>query len=436
MNAVITLVEANGSGLAPPALRRRAVAAAVSGHVIEWYEFAVYGVAAVYVAAAIFPSGDPGTSLLLTWLGYSTAFLVRPVGGIVLAHFGDRYGRRHALFATVMLMSAATFMMGLVPGFEVAGIAAPVLFVALRVLQGCAAGGEMPSAVTYVMEHSQEIDRSRAASWLAAGTFSASLLGAVVATGLASTLPAEAMVSWGWRALFIAALPLSLIALFLRRRAPESPGFVGSENYGHISSEAPIVGAIRTQKSAVLGFIGLGTLFNVGLAAALPAYTSELVLRGMPASQTLMVICVTYASLIASILVFARVGDRIGRRRIMLIGLIGVSIMAVPMHLLGSTGLLPYAVLGSALFVIPLGVYATPLYRCLTDMFPARVRVTAGALAFNATAAFGGLIPAAVIWFRTALGFDHSLLLFLGVSALAAAAVLFVRKGLGVGAHE
>jgi MHS family proline/betaine transporter-like MFS transporter len=410
-------------------IKRRAILAAVSGHFIEWYEFAVYGIVAVYVAASIFPSDDPETSLFLAWVAYAIAFFIRPIGGIALAHVGDKYGRGRALFTTVVLMSLGTVGMGLIPGFEAAGVAAPLAFVSLRLLQGFAVGGEMSSAVTYVMEHSDEASKSRSASWLAAGTFSAAVFGSLVAAALANALPPEAMISWGWRILFIAAIPFSIAAMILRRRAPEPPGFVLQEANPSTFRRAPIVETIRTQKLAILRLFALVIPYNVGLAVVFGGYTNELVLQGMPPAQTLVVLTLTYLSLVVSILVFGRLGDRLGRATVLALGVAGTAVMYVPLVAFGSTGLFPLAALGSVLFVIPLGLYATPIYRSVAELFPPQVRVTAGGLAFNATTAVASLVPAATLWCRTALGFEHGMHLFLAVSILIAVLALFWRSG-------
>jgi MHS family proline/betaine transporter-like MFS transporter len=410
-----------------PIHSRRVVLVAVTGHAIEWYEFAIYGVVAVYIAGAVFPSDDPQLSLMLTWLAYSVAFFIRPLGGIVLAHVGDRYGRPRALFATVFLMSGATAGMALVPGFEAAGIAAPIAFVSLRLLQGFAIGGEMSSAVTYVFEHSSPARRSRTASFLAAGTFSASVFGSVLAATLANNLSDEAMVSWGWRLLFIGVVPLAIVAMLLRRRAPESLGFEKRRRAGEGEQELPFAETMRTQKSAMLRYVGLGLLYNVALASLLGGYTNELLLRGMSRSETLIVTTGTYATLVIGILVFGSLGDRFGIRVPLKIGLVGIVALTVPMTMLGFTAQLPLALLGSATFALAVGVFATPIYRSLAEMFPSRVRVTAGSIAFNTATAFASLVPAATLWLRTAFEFEYGLIMFLGIAATLATVTLAVR---------
>ncbi|NQX28948.1 MFS transporter [Microbacteriaceae bacterium VKM Ac-2854] len=402
----------------PPARapQRNALLVGLSGHAVEWYEFAAYGVVAAYVAGAMFPAADPRLALVATWTAYSVAFFVRPIGGVVLAHLGDRYGRRRALFATVLLMSVATAGMAVVPGYEAIGLAAPIAFVALRMLQGFAVGGEMSSAVAYVTESALDRrGRTRASSVLAAGTFGASVVGAAIPMTLANILTPEAMTEWGWRLLFAAAVPLAVLAMILRHRAPE-PELVER-------TATPLLRTMRTQKRAILRFVGIGLLFNAALSTCLGGYTNDLLLRGMPPAQTLVVTLGTYVALVLSILGCGRLSDRLGLRATLALGGAGMAVAVGPMLLLGSTGEPGPALLGSALFAVPVGAFATPVYRCLAGMFPPAVRVTAGSIAFNTSAALASVLPAASLGLN-ALGFEHGLLLLFSITLVLGAVTL------------
>lgn len=413
----------------PPARRtqRNALLVGLSGHAVEWYEFAVYGVVAAYVATAMFPTADPRFALIATWTAYSVAFVIRPIGGVVLAHLGDRYGRRRALFATVLLMSVATAGMAVVPGYETLGLAAPVAFVALRLVQGFAVGGEMSSAVSYVTEAARDRrGRTRAASVLAAGTFAASAVGAVLAMTLANLLTPDAMASWGWRLLFAAAVPLAVLAVYLRRGAGE-PGLVQAVR-------APLMVTIRTQKRAIGRFVSIGLLFNVALAVCLGGYTNELLLQGMEPAHTLVVSAGTYSALVVAILCCGRLSERIGIRASLSLSAMGIAATIAPMLWLGSRGGVLPAMLGSALFAIPVGALATPVYRCLAAMFPPAVRVTAGSIAFNLSAALASLVPATSLGLD-ALGFDHGLVVLLVLALIPAAITLRSRAVERVMAH-
>ncbi|WP_278235789.1 MFS transporter [Isoptericola sp. AK164] len=410
----------------PTRTRRRALAAAVSGHAIEWYEFAVYGVVAAYVAAAVFPADDPEVSLLLVWAGYATAFFVRPVGGLVLAHLGDRHGRKKALFTSVLLMSAVTVAMGLVPGYEAAGLAAPVLFVALRAAQGFAVGGEMSSAVSYTAEHAGPGRQVRTASWLAAGTFGASLAGSLAATALSLVLSTEAMTAWGWRVLFLVTVPLGAIAIVLRARASESPGLADPSPPPRQAARLPVTDALATQRGPMLTFVGIAVLYCIGLSVAFGGHLNEMLLHGLTAPDALVANTATYAGLVVSILLLAPVCERLGIRRTMAAAAAGVAAAFPVLFLCGSSGSLPLAVAGGVVFSVPVGLSATPVYVALAQMFPARVRVTAGALTFNAATAVASLVPAVTLGLRTATGFEHGLALWTALGLAVCVASLTV----------
>ncbi len=406
----------------------RATVVALVGHAIEWYEFGVYAVVAAYVAASLFPSDDPAVSLLLVWTAYATAFVIRPLGGILLAHVADRLGRRRALFASVATMTCATTCMGLVPGYEAAGLAAPLVFVALRMAQGFAVGGEMPSATAYIAEAVDPAERTRVASWLASGTFAASLAGSALAAVLASLAGTAAMESWGWRVLFVTALPLGFVAMLVRRRAPE----VGA---GSETVRSPFRDAVFTQRPAIMRYIGIALVYTVGLSTTFAGILNELVLSGMPVHDAVTVNAITYAALVASILVCGVVARHWSRRMTLVIGLAGILIAVVPALALVGTGSFVLAVIGGVLLAAPLGLYATPVYVALAEMFPRRSRVTAGAIAFNLSTAVASLVPAAALGLRALVGFEHGLLVFMAIAGIAAVCALVFSPGIEWSRH-
>jgi MHS family proline/betaine transporter-like MFS transporter len=404
---------------------------ALSGHVIEWFEFGVYGVVAAYVAAAIFPADDQWVAMTLTWSAYAVAFIVRPIGGLYLARIGNRFGRTRALYTGVLVMSGATFAMGLVPGWEAAGLAAPLMFTALRALQGFAIGGEMASSVTFLTENSVAGRVVRDTSLLAAGTFAASLVGSMIATVLALTVGDDAMAEWGWRVLFVLALPLGVVAFRLRRRAS--------------ASEAPPGGRVipsredwRVAAPAVVGVFSLALLYNGGLAVAFGGYLNHLLVLGHSRAEAMTANAATYAALVAAIVVCHRATSWLGITRAIALGtfLIPVSLLAA---MAASDGSLAGAVAGGVLLAIPLGLVATPVYLLLSAAFPRAMRLPSGGLAFNAATACASTIPALTLLTRPvglplALGVAVVVLVTGALTALALSRRWLARPA-GAGTH-
>ncbi|SFS16951.1 MFS transporter, MHS family, proline/betaine transporter [Microbacterium sp. cf046] len=362
---------------------------ALSGHVIEWFEFGIYGVLAAYIARAIFPSDDPVVGLALAWSAYAVAFIVRPLGGILLARVGDTYGRARSLFAGVLLMSIATFSMGVIPGWEAVGIVAPIAFTALRGLQGFAVGGEMASAVSFLLENSSRDRLVRSTGILAAGTFTATLVGSVLAAGLSLILDEDAMSSWGWRLLFLLSLPLANVALRIRGAAMSSEPEVAT-------APSTLSSSLRTSRGALAGVFSIGLLYNGGLAVALGGYLNHLLLSGYSRPEAIAVNSATYASLVGAILACHRTSTRLGVRRTIILS---VALMPVALTFamwaaqLGPGG----AFAGGAVLAVPLGLLATPVYLLLGEGFPRAARLSSGGLAFNLSTAFAGTIPAVVL---------------------------------------
>ena len=409
----------------PPPLRRRSVLAiAVAGHAIEWYEFAIYGIVAAYIAAAIFPTDDLTVSLLATWTAYAVAFAFRPLGGIVIAHVADRAGRGRALFLSVLLMSLATTLMAIVPGWEAAGLFAPVAFSALRALQGFAVGGEMSSAVCFTLERLPAAARPRAAGVLAAGTFAASFVGSVVASVLVVTITDEHMASWGWRALFASAAPLGIIALVLRARAleprstPADPG-------------APVRVVFRLHRAGVARFAGVVASYNVALSCAFGGYLNEMVLAGFTRGEAVRVNTATYAVLVVAILATSRLSTALGRRTTLTLGLGAVAVGCVAQTVLVRTGSITAAMIGGIAIAVPIGILATPVYLALVDAFPREIRATAGGLGFNIAAAVGSAVPALALGLRALIGTEHGLGLILACALTTSLLIIWRAPGEG-----
>ncbi|NHI17978.1 MFS transporter [Microbacterium excoecariae] len=401
---------------------RRIRRAAFAGHLVEWYEFSIYGVLSAYLASAIFPDQDPAAALALTWATFSIAFLVRPVGGVVLARFSDRRGRRSALLVTIVIMSAATVGIGLVPNFAAIGVLAPVLFVALRMAQGFAVGGEMPSAVPYFGETVRGGARpARSLSVLATGPWVAALAGALLAGVIARFVSPEQMVAWGWRIPFLLALPLGIVAIALRVVAPESDASQAVRQRG--PSARPLREALRIAPRAMVWLAAVSLAFNVTIAMCLGGLTSEALLAGLPNEGSIWVSAAAYVAFIAFILAAGRALADVPPARVVRWGAVALAVLALPAIALARTGVLAAVIGGVVLLAIPVALFANPVYVAMSRAFPARVRASAGGLAFNLATAVSSLVATTTLAARNVLGFEYGLVVWAAIGVVGVVAV-------------
>ncbi|MFO1140775.1 MAG: MFS transporter [Amaricoccus sp.] len=390
---------APAAAAADPATLRKVTTAAVAGTVIEWFDFAIYGFMAPIIAITFFPEGNRVAGLLQTFAIFAVAFALRPVGGAYFGMMGDRLGRKKVLALTVLLMSIATAAIGLLPGYHVIGIWAPVLLTLARCLQGFSAGGEYAGAVTYVIEHAPADRRSRYSSWMPAATFASFALAALLSWLLTIGLSTEAMNGWGWRVPFLLAAPLGLVALYIRSRLDESPLFQAVLD-GPAASHAPLGETMREQWIPMVrlgAFISLTALSFYIFSTYMTTFLRTVV--GMAPAHVLLsnVLALTFAAAIAPVL--GRVCDRIGRRPTMVASALLLGGLAVPAYLAASNGTLGSAL--SAQIMLAVGAVTANVVTAvlLCEVFPTRVRYTASAVTYNvAYAIFGGTAPFVATW--------------------------------------
>lgn len=358
------------------------------GNFIEWYEFAVYGFLATVIAGNFFRlEGESElTSLILTYAAFALAFFCRPVGAMIFGRIGDRIGRKPTLIAVLLLMTLATFAIGLMPTYATLGVAAPLLLTLLRMLQGLFAGGEFGGAVALLTEFAPAGKRGRYGAWQSFTVALGLLAGAALVAMLSALLTPEQLKSWGWRIPFLLALPMGIVALWLRSQLEEPPTFAKAQQL----APAPL----RSVFKAIL--LGIGRM--MGWSAA--GYTFLVVMpswlqTGLHATfqQALLATVLGNIGFALTILPAGRLSDRYGRRTIMLIAMLAVVIFSFPLLTLlqqpgASLWLKGLAVMIAGAVV---GMIAGPGPAMLAEMFPTRIRYTGLGLAYSlSNAVFSG----------------------------------------------
>jgi MHS family proline/betaine transporter-like MFS transporter len=388
-----------GSSISPGVARRVAGAAAI-GNFMEWFDFAVYGFFAVTIGQVFFPSDSETASLLSSLAVYGVAFLVRPVGGLVLGAFGDRRGRRAALSLTVILMGVSTTLVAALPTYESVGILAPILLIALRCAQGFSAGGEWTGTSAFLVEYAPKGRRALWGSVVSATAACGTLAGALVALGLSTWLSEEQLLSWGWRIPFLLAAPLGAIGLYVRLRLEDTPVFRDLQA-AHEVSDRPLQESGRRNLRAIGLVMASASISGLGyyyLGSYVITYLTETVEVERSTALTIVASGIACYALLCP--VAGLVSDRIGRRPSVIMGCAGLAVVSLPMMLLLATGAPAPAVLGMAAFGVFQAMVNVNGVVILVELFPARTRVSSSAIGYNLGLALiagpGPLIAAAL----------------------------------------
>jgi metabolite-proton symporter len=374
-------------------IRTVAVASFV-GTTIEWYDFFLYGTAAALVFNRLFfPTFDPLAGTMAAFGTYAVGFVARPIGGIVIGHYGDRVGRKSMLVLTLVIMGVATFLIGLLPTYDAIGPWAAVLLVTLRLAQGFGVGGEWGGAVLMAVEHAPPGARGFYGSWPQVGV----PVGLLLATGVwvpLSRLPPDAFLSWGWRLPFLLSLALVGVGLLIRLRILETPAFEALKARRH-EARAPIVDVLRTYPKQVVIAIGArlaeNGAFYVYSVFALTYATAQV---HMDRNIVLGGVMIAAACEIGLIPLFGFLSDRVGRRPVYLFGAAGTALTAYPFFVLLDTASRPLVFLAMVMvFVCHAAMYA-PQSAFFSELFGTRVRYSGASLGSQLSSVLaGGLSP-------------------------------------------
>ncbi|MFI1178900.1 MFS transporter [Streptomyces sp. NPDC020799] len=377
-----------GPGTARRTRARRALLAGSVGNFIEWYEFGVYGAFASVIAAGFF-GGGPGNGaegLVKTYASFALAFFFRPVGAALFGRVGDRLGRRPALVLALLLMTAATTAIGLLPTRATLGAAAPWVLTCVRALQGLSAGGEFGGAVSLMTESAPRGRRGLYGAWQSFTVALGLLAGAGLAAGTATVLGERALYAWGWRVPFLLALPLGLAALWLRLgTAAAEP--VRRTEAAATAAPREVLRAVALGAGRIMGWSAAGYTFLV----VLPTYLQHTL--GATFQQALTATFLANLGFALSILPAGALSDRVGRRPVMAAGAGLVVLLAFPLLRVVQGEGTPTPVKGLAVLLAGAvtGLMAGPGPAMLAEMFPARVRCTGLGLAYAlANAVFSG----------------------------------------------
>jgi MHS family proline/betaine transporter-like MFS transporter len=426
--AISNAVQERENTLADRQRIRRAVLASGFGTIVEYFDFGLYAFFASVIADAFFPLGDRTAALLYTYGIFAASFILRPLGGILLGHVADRFGRRPALGLSVGGISLASALIGCVPSYAEIGIAAPILLLTLRFIQGLSAGGEIGGAQAYVVEVAPKRSRAYLAGFVSMGLLSGTLFGALSSAFVHTVFDARALTAWAWRLPFLISLPLGIVTLIFRAKMDESEAFQRIEKRGAVES-VPVVAILQEhlRELLIVACVSAGNLMLFYMTFAyLPTYLQrEHCMSGTGAAWST---CVALLGGIVTIPLWARLSDRIGRRPLLLAASIGAAVLAYPAFLAmtwSSAAAVTAQFLLGQIQALSLGV----AYVTQCEMFPTRVRSTGVSLGCNLSATVvAAPAPYLATWLIPATGNVHAPALMIVVTALIAAAAAYAAK--------
>ncbi|HUN49180.1 MAG TPA: MFS transporter [Stellaceae bacterium] len=402
------------------------IGASSVGTLIEWYDFYLYGVLAVFFSKHFFAGTlDPTVALILSLLVFWTGFLVRPFGAIVFGHLGDLIGRKFTFMLTLLLMGGSTFVVGLLPGYDAIGVLAPILLVLMRVLQGLALGGEYGGAATYIAEHSPDNRRGFYTSWIQTTATMGIVLALLVILVCRLGLGDQAFGDWGWRVPFLISAILVLLSIYIRLKLEESPLYARLKAQGK-SSANPALESFGSGKNWGLILLALfgatapeGVVWYTGQFYALFYMTTVLKIDYITVYVILMIALTAAAPFF---IVFGALSDRIGRRNIMTLGFALAVVTYWPVFTwFGAFKDNPVmlTILVFYLVILVTMVYG-PIAAFLVELFPARIRYTSMSLPYHiGNGVFGGLVPLAGASIAAMTGVALGGLLYpMGIAAL------------------
>ena len=417
----------------PPRTPKKLLGAALIASSIEWYDFFIYATAAALVFGTLFfPNASPLVGVLLSFATFWAGFVARPIGGLVFGHLGDKIGRKPAVVTCLILMGSPTFLIGVLPGAGTIGVAAPILLVTLRFLQGIAVGGQWGGIVLLLTENSASGKRGMAGTFGQMGVPFGVIFGNLAFLGVGALMSQEAFISWGWRLPFLFSAVLAPVVLYIQLKIEDTPVFQQlQERQEKQVVKAPLVEVLREHKRSVLLGAGLlfatNTFFYIGISGLLDYGTREL---GLPRQQLLGVTLLTSLAGIFVIFFSGSWSDKLGRRPMILLGAGLLAVWSFPFFWLIDTASIWLIALAGVIGSVGQSMTYGPLAAYLSELFHPRVRYSGASLAYQLAAILvSGGTPFIMTALLAATGTSASVSVFLlAMSLCTFAAAFFLRE--------
>jgi MHS family proline/betaine transporter-like MFS transporter len=379
-----------------PKAAKKTVFATGVGNAMEWFDFGLYSYLAVIIGQNFFSSVENDQlKTIFTFATFAIAFLLRPVGGIIFGIIGDKYGRKVVLTTTIIMMAFSTLLIGLLPTYDQIGVWAPILLLFGRVLQGFSTGGEYAGAMVYVAESSPDNKRNTLGCGLEIGTLSGYIAASILSGLLFFFLDDQQMASWGWRIPFILGLFLGIFGFYLRRRLEESPVYENDVATQPKRDNIHFFTILRYYyKDIIVCFVAVAffNCTNYMVTSYMPSYLQEII--KLDSTTVSFLITIVMAVMIPLALMFGRVADKIGEKKVFLIGLIGTALFSVVSFSFFQSKSLVLIIIGIFILGFFLSTYEATMPGSLPTMFYTHIRYRTLAVTFNVSVSlFGGTTP-------------------------------------------
>ena len=407
-------------GTVPTVSYARLVAAGLVGNVLEWYDFSVYGYFAVTIGRHFFPAHDLSTSMIEAFGAFGAGFLTRPLGALLFGWIGDHQGRERALTLSIFAMALPTFLTGILPDYNRIGVAAPIIMVLLRMVQGLSVGGEYTTSIVYLIERCRSHHRGLMAACSAFGANMGVMLGSASGAILAWILPRNELIAWGWRIPFLLGIGIGIAGFFIRRALAHAVAPVE----GH---DAPLGQTLRMHWRPLTRVIGFKVLEAVGfytIFVYLTTYFTQVV--KIPKNQALTINTISMCVAMLVIPLAGTISDRIGRRPLMVGTAAAILLLALPLFRMIHHPTFAVMLTGQLSLAILFSFYSGAAPAASAESFIGRVRCTGTALSHNLTMALlGGTAPLVITWLIASTGNELSPAIYLMGAALVSGIVAF-----------
>lgn len=399
----------------------RTVMAGAIGNALEWYDFSLFGYFAPVISLQFFPRADPRADLLNTFGVFAAGFLMRPIGAVMFGHLGDRMGRKWTLGLSVLLMAVPTALVGLLPTYQQIGLAAALLLLLVRLLQGLSVGGEYVGSMSYLAEAAQPGRRGLASCWCNVSGGVGGLVGSALAAVLTRVLTPEQVAEWGWRLPFLLSIPGGLVSWWLRQAIAESPCFTEVSHAGQVA-QVPLRESLRSDRGAFLTIAGLSLLASIGWYLPwvwLVTWLYDINQPPMPQWEALTSSTLAGIVLILLTPLAGMLSDRLGRKPVILAGSVGYLVLSYPLFLWMSSGTFTAALSGQLVSAVLTALYGGASLAAFVELFPTRTRYSGLGLSYNlAVAICGGTTPLVATWLVSVTGSPLAPAFYLMAAAL------------------